>query len=253
MPDVQHAKAAERQIELWRHALVAPTGTHHLIDGSPMYIARFAAVDKFHEPGLAPARDASGAFHVGPDGAPAYARRFRQTWGFYECLAAVSDESGWFHIAADGAAAYGARFEWCGNFQGRRCTVRSKDLRYFHIASNGEPAYRDRHLYAGDFRDGVAVARFADDGLCGHIDPSGQPIHMERFLDLDVFHKGFARARDQHGWMHVDHSGKPAYSDRFAAVEPFYNGQALVETLRGHRALIAVNGSVRLEIGRLTD
>lgn len=249
MPDVQHAQIDRRVVVPWRRAIVSRDGTHHEFDGASMYAARFGAVQKFHEPGLAPALDVSGAFHIGPEGTPAYARRFRQTWGFYDGLAAVSDESGWFHVRADGAAAYEARFAWAGNFQEQRCAVRTDAQRYYHIEIGGSPAYEARHLYAGDYRDGVAVVRFTEDGLCGHVDPSGKPIHNERFLDLDSFHKGLARARDRRGWLHVDRSGRPAYSERFAAVEAFYNGQALVETLAGARAVIGVDGLVRVEIG----
>lgn len=250
MPDVQHAETGERQVAHWRCAAVASKGTHHVIDGTPMYAARFEAVLRFHEPGLAPARDASGAFHIGPDGAPSYARRFHQSWGFYDGLATVVDKTAWLHVRPDGSDLYGARFAWCGNFQERRCTVRAEDQRYFHIEADGRPAYAARHRYAGDFREGVAVVRFIDDGLCGHVDPSGSSIHDKRFLDLDTFHKGLARARDRRGWMHVDRSGEPVYSERFAAVEPFYNGQALVETLSGTRAVIGVDGIVGIEIGR---
>jgi hypothetical protein len=43
-------------------------------------------------------------------------------------------------------------------------------------------------------------------------------IQHERFLDLDTFHGGFARARDRRGWMHVDRSGSARllveYGDR---------------------------------------
>jgi hypothetical protein len=227
---------------------VSRDGTHHEIDGAAMYSARFGAVQKFHEPGLAPARDGTGAFHIAPDGKPAYAARFQQSFGFYENLAAVADHGGWGHIHPSGAPAYSSRFDWCGNFQERRCTVRGADKRYFHIAPDGGSAYSARHLYAGDFREGVAVVRHVEDGLCGHVDLSGLPTHDARFLDLDVFHKGFARARDTRGWFHVERDGRPAYSERFAAVEPFYNGQALVETLSGARAVIGVDGVVRVEV-----
>lgn len=250
MPDVQHAATGEQHLARWRRAVVATKGTHHEIDGTPMYAARFECVLNFHEPGLAPARDASGAFHIGPDGSPTYARRFHHSWGFYDGLACVVDKTGWFHIRPDGSDLYSARLAWCGNFQERRCTVRGEDRRYYHITADGRPAYASRHLYAGDFREGAAVVRFSEDGLCGHVDVTGRTIHGERFQDLDTFHKGFARARDRSGWMHVDRSGSPVYSARFASVEPFYNGQALVETMSGTRAVIGVDGMVAVEIGR---
>ena len=63
------------------------------------------------------------------------------------------------------------------------------------------------------------------------IDLLGRQIHSGRFLDLDVFHKGFARARDARGWFHIRTDGTPAYDARFAEIEPFYNGQAHARTL----------------------
>lgn len=248
MPDLQHAQAAERALERWAAAVVAPEGTHHLLDGQLMYAARFAAVQKFHPPGLAPARDGTGAFHIDPLGRPAYAARFVQSWGFYEGLAAVQDESGWCHIRPDGTSLSSARFAWCGNFQERRCPVRDLAGRYFHIEPGGSPAYPERHLYAGDFREGAAVVRRAQDGLCGHIDAAGRPVHGAAFLDLDVFHKGLARARDEHGWFHIDRGGRAAYEARFAAVEPFYNGAALCQLQSGESALIRPDGAIVLRL-----
>lgn len=248
MSDVQHAATEALVVAAWRRAVLSRDRTHHEIDGAPMYSARFAAVQKFHEPGFAPALDATGAFHIDTHGKAAYSTRFQKSFGFYEGLAAVADHSGWRHIHPNGAPAYASRYEWCGNFQERRCTVRGSDKRYFHIAPDGSSAYAARHLYAGDFREGIAVVRYVEDGLCGHVNSSGLPTHDARFLDLDIFHKGFARARDARGWFHVERDGKPAYSERFAAIEPFYNGQALVETLSGARAVIDVDGSVRVEV-----
>ncbi len=108
---------------------------------------------------------------------------------------------------------------------------------YHHITAEGQPAYDERWRYAGDYRDGSAVVQRAD-GRSTHIDDQGRPLHGRWFLDLDVFHKGFARARDESGWMHVDRTGRPIYARRFAAVEPFYNGQARVERHDGGLEII---------------
>ncbi|HVK71197.1 MAG TPA: methyltransferase, partial [Polyangium sp.] len=67
-------------------------------------------------------------------------------------------------------------------------------------------------------------------------------------VDLDVFHKGFARARDEAGWMHVDRRGRAVYTRRFAAVEPFYNGQARVERLDGGLDVIDEQGDTIVEL-----
>jgi hypothetical protein len=248
VPDVQHAKADRPRLEPWRRAVVAGDGSHHLLDGLPLYAPRFEAVQKFHAPGLAPARDGGGAYHIDSRGRPAYAARFRQTWGFYEDLAAAEDGDGWTHVRPDGSPLCAARLAWVGNFQEARCTVRDGEGWYFHIDREGRPAYAERHRYAGDFRDGAAVVRYEADGLCGHVDGAGRPTHAGRFIDLDVYHKGYARARDARGWLHVDRSGRAAYRARFAAVEPFYNGQALGETPDGRRVLIDVAGAVVLSL-----
>lgn len=225
-----------------RCAVIADDGTHHLVNGLPLYAARFRAVQKFHEPGLAPVVDASGAYHIDRTGAPAYSARFRQSWGFYEGRAAVESDSGWLHILVNGEPLTDHRYAWCGNFQAGRCAVRFSGGLYGHISADGRLAYEHGHLYAGDFRDGIAVVRYADSGLCGHINESGHPVHAGRYLDLDVFHKGYARARDERGWFHVRSDGTPAYERRFAAVEPFYNGQALAESLQGDRLVVSLRG-----------
>ena len=207
-----------------RGIAVSPCGTHHRLDGVPLYAERFDEVLGFHAPGLAAVRRSGEAWHIRDDGRPAYERRFLRTFGFYEGRAAA--------VLPDGSDLYARRFAWCGNFQDGRCAVREPGGTYLHIAPEGVPAYEARWRYAGDFRDGAAVVQ-SEDGKSTHIDPRGEPVHGIRFLDLDVYHKGLARARDGHGWMHIDISGHPVYTRRFAAVEPFYNGQARVERFDG--------------------
>jgi SAM-dependent methyltransferase len=234
---------------LWQKATLAPDGTHHLADGEQLYSARFAEVLTFHAPGLAPVRDSSGAYHIDPSGTPAYARRFRRTFGFYEGRAAVEDESGAHHIDVRGQDVGSRQFAWCGNFQGGRCTVRDAGDRYFHVGEDDEPAYAERWRYAGDFREGAASVQ-VDTGMHHHIDVNGRRINGRDFIDLDVFHKGFARARDATGWFHVRRDGRPAYDPRFAAIEPFYNGQARCE--RFDESLIVIDEAGR-ELLRLRE
>ena len=57
---------------IWRDYRVSDDATHHTVAGRPAYPARFAEVLKFHEPGLAPVIDDAGAYHILPDGCPAY-------------------------------------------------------------------------------------------------------------------------------------------------------------------------------------
>lgn len=230
---------------VWQRTAVAADGTHHVLGDRPLYGERFDEVLKFHDPGLAPVRRGAAAWHIRADGGAAYVRRFGRTFGFYEGLAAVESGDGWHHILADGADAYAARHGWCGNFQGGRCPVRRPDGRYLHILADGRPAYERRWCYAGDYRDGVAVVA-REDGRSTHIDRDGAVVHGQWFVDLDVFHKGFARARDERGWTHVDAAGRPRYARRFASVEPFYNGQARVEGFDGEVEVIDEAGRTRL-------
>ena len=138
----------------WKTSKLTPHGTHHVnaANGGPLYPARFSRVEKFHEPGLAPVHDTSGAYHITPDGLAAYESRYIRTFGFYEGRAAVHSEDGWFHLPPDGSSLYGERYAWCGNFQENRCTVRLTSDGYFHIAVDGSPAYEERYRYAGDFK-----------------------------------------------------------------------------------------------------
>ena len=229
----------------WREYTVAADSTHHLHRDRPTYDARFREALKFHEPGLAPVMDDSGAFHITPDGLPAYSSRHVRTFGFYDGRAAVQSDNGWFHILPDGNPLYETRFAWCGNFQERRCPVRQNDGLYLHIDLDGSPLYGERYSYTGDFRDGIAVVQ-SGDGTHTHIDSSGTPVHRRRFIDLDVFHKGLARACDSGGWHHVDMRGEPLYARRFRYVEPFYNGQARVEEFSGALSVIDEAGETLL-------
>ncbi len=225
----------------WQRARVTADGTHHVIAGEPAYPVRFDAVGKYHAPGLAPVRLGDRAWHIDVEGRPAYDARFRQTFGFYDERAAVDDGDAWFHIDTRGRTLAG-RYAWCGNFQCGRAPVRDVQGSYFHVDRDGRPIYSERWRYAGDYRDDVAVVQAAD-GRHTHIDATGRLLHGRWFLDLDVFHKGHARARDYNGWVHVNLSGEPIYARRFAAVEPFYNGQARVELADG--ALEVIDESAR--------
>ncbi|MCA9711336.1 MAG: methyltransferase, partial [Myxococcales bacterium] len=226
----------------WRRSTVSDCGTHHCLGREPLYEVRFDQVLPFHEPGLAPVQRGGVAWHIGPDGVAAYEPRFRRTFGFYEGRAAVVGEQGWHHIDPHGEALYDARYDWCGNYQGDRCAVREQGGRYLHLDEAGRPEYDERWRYAGDYRHGIAVVQ-GDDGRSTHIDREGRLLHERWFVDLDVFHKGLARARDQGGWTHVGSDGRPAYERRFAMVEPFYNGQARVETNDGGLEVIDYTGT----------
>jgi hypothetical protein len=231
----------------WTAMVVATGDSHHLLAGTPAYPNRYLGVGVFRPPGLAVARDKTGAFHITPLGVPAYEIRFLMTFGFYEGLAATQSSDGWLHIESDGKAAYGVRFDWVGNWQQNRCVVRTADGHYFHIRRDGNSAYDQHYIYAGDFREGAAVVQRAD-GKATHIDPDGLLLHDRWFLELDVFHKGFSRARDSDGWHHVNRAGKSAYRARFEAVDCFYNGQAWVKSAAGEQLVINEQGDVVRQI-----
>lgn len=232
----------------WRKLQIASCNTHHLGPlGNPAYEERFDEVLKFHTPGMAPVRRGGEAWHIHINGTPVYTRRFSRTFGYYEGRAAIIDADCWYHIKIDGQDAYDERYMWCGNYQGGRCTVRELNGNYLHIDSEGSPAYTDRWCYAGDYRDGIAVVQ-ANDGRSTHIDLAGRMLHDQWFHDLDVYHKGFARARDEAGWMHIGITGVPAYTRRFSNVEPFYNGQARVERFDGGLEAIDESGTTVVEL-----
>lgn len=225
----------------WQDYEISSDQTCHLIDNKPAYPARFISVLKFHEPGLAPVMDESGAYHINPLGDPAYPHRFKRTFGFYERRAAVQTISGWYHIKTDGSVLYPQQFSWCGNFQQGLCVVKDFEDNFFHIDLEGIAAYPNRFRYAGDFRDGYAVVQ-NELGFHTHINTKGQLSHGKWFLDLDVYHKGFARARSERGWFHIDLEGKDIYAQRYKNIEPFYNGVARIETDLGALYLINERG-----------
>lgn len=232
----------------WHDLSISPDGTHHLtVEGVAAFAERFDAVLKFHPPGLAAVQRGDKAWHVRSDGLAAYERRFVRTFGYYQHLAAVVASDGWHHITVAGDDAYPERYAWCGNFQEGRCSVRDHNGAYHHICTDGSAAYPERWRYVGDYRDGIAVVQAAD-GRSTHIDRDGKLIHGCWFGDLDVFHKGFARARDEGGWTHIDVRGRPIYSRRFASLEPFYNGQARVERADGALEVIDEAGEAVIEL-----
>lgn len=218
---------------------VSPCGTHHLrSDGRKAYQRRFDQVLPFHAPGLAPVKLTHTAWHIRPDGTDAYKARFDETFGFYCGVAAVVSDGLWFHIDSEGNPLYESRYAFVGNFQNDVCVVCDVEGSYYHIDLSGKPLYSSKWSYCGDFREGAAVVQ-GRVGLSSHIDFSGELIHGQWFLDLDVFHKGYARARSNEGWHHISKAGTPLYPARYANVEPFYNGCSRVEA--GDGALRVIN------------
>lgn len=214
-------------------------------------------------------------YHILPNGEPAYSPTTAS------CPSAGTTSS-------PGSSTFQPRWSWCGNFQHGRCPVRlAGSGHYTHIDASGMPRTGGPYAYAGDFREGFAVVQLLEDGLCRHVDREGRLLQCEAFggpsyisigsgkagaqtsnraaqqlslsrlpgfLDLDVFHKGFARARDKGGWFFLRRDGSDACrGQRFAEIEPFYNGQALVRTLEGQRRIIADHTLSGLSHGRHHD
>ena len=150
---------------------------------------------------------------------------------------------GWFHILSDGKRLNSKNYAWCGNFQNGVCVVRNDFGEYFHIGIYGAELYQQKYSYAGDFKDGIAVIQ-NQDGLYTHIYIDGKYVHNKWFYDLDIFHKGFSRAKDYGGWHHVDINGNPIYVERYQMAEPFYNGFARVEDEYGAILIINEHGEV---------
>lgn len=231
----------------WKQTTVSPCETYHVIGNMPCYEKRFQNVLKFHEPGYAPVKDGAGSYHIDMAGNSLYSHRFLKTFGFYEGRAAVESQAGWFHILSNGECAYKERYAWCGNFQEGFCPVRDQEGNYFHINRNGDRIYAQNYRYAGDFKDAIAVV-CREDGKSSHIDVQGRFIHSRWYLRLDVFHKAFACAKDEGGWLHIRKDGLPAYSRRFSSVEPFYNGQAYVEDFEGNLFVVNEEGQTVREV-----
>lgn len=231
---------------------VSADGRYHTFaDGTAAYSERFDEVLSYHLINnviqVAPVLLSGKAWHIDHTGQAIYPDKFDRTFGFYCDLAAVIENKNWFHIHPNGSAAYAQRYAFVGNYQQNIAVVCNKDGLYFHIDKSGQPLYKNKWQYCGDFREGIAVAQ-AENGLSTHINKQGWFIHSYWFLDLDVFHKGFARAKSDDGWHHIDKNGKPIYAERYVSVEPFYNGFSRVETLSGALQIINEQGGVVREL-----
>ncbi len=207
----------------------------------PAYKQQFDNVLAFHAPGLAPVSLKKKSWHIHPDGTPAYTHRFDRCFGFYEEKAAVVKDNRWFHILIDGKTVYKQHYKWVGNFQGGYSSVRDDNGHYHHINFAGERLYSESWYYCGDFRESTAVVQNKI-GKSTHINHEGTRLHDTWFDDLDVFHKGYARAKFPDGWAHINYQGQAIYPRRFSMIEPFYNGQSRVECFDGAYEVIDEQG-----------
>ncbi len=222
---------------------ISPCRQFHTLHEKPLYAARFLHVEKFHEPGLAPVHDKTGAYHINLKGEAIYTKRFNKTHGFYCGRAAVKDDNRCYHIDSYGSRIYKQSYQWIGNYQENICVVRISN-KFYHIDLHGNKLYREEYDYVGDFKDDIAVI-YKDDKAT-HINPQGKLIHNKWYKQLGIFHKGFAIAEDNNGWFHIDIEGNGVYLQRYKTVEPFYNGLARIETYNNTLGQIDTIGNIRL-------
>jgi hypothetical protein len=95
----------------------------------------------------------------------------------------------------------------------------------------------------GDYNEDIAVVTFPD-FTSNHIDFTGKLIHKHNFLDLGVYHKGFAIAKDEFGYFHINLMGKEIYKHRFSILEPFYNGIAFAHDFKNEKCFVDTNGNI---------
>jgi len=112
-----------------------------------------------------------------------------------------------------------------------------------YLNIDGNISFEKVFLYAGDYKDGIACVKKIN-GKVVHINSQGEEINGKEFLDLGIFHKNFATARDNGGWHHIDMDGAQVYKERYLAIEPFYNGYAYVETFEHQKLVIDEKGNV---------
>lgn len=224
----------------WQDIKVSADNSHFLYDGKQIFGKRFIEVLKFHSPGLAPVKDDTGSYHIDSNGKALYVDRYARTFGFYCNRATVLHADHWFHINEKGKRAYIQSYSWTGNFQENLCPVRVGS-NYFHIDIDGNRIYSNSFNYCGDFKDGIACVKNSD-GFYKHIDTKGNFINDKLYLDLGIFHKNFATAKDKNGWYHIDKNGSEIYIERYLAIEPFYNGFALVTQFDNQKIIIDESG-----------
>ena len=224
--------------------------TYHIQNGKPLYDSRYKKVMSFHD-GIAPVEQNKEAFFINTKNEKLFNRTFEKAYGFYERLAAVKDKDGWFHINMNGEDVYNKRYSWVGNFNENRCVVKDFQNNYFHIDSKGKRVYSQNYKYTGDFKYGIAVV-ISDDGKSTHIDIDGNLLHGKYFDELNIFHKGYAVAKDKNGYFHINKKGQELYALRYKKLEDFYNGQALATTFENNKIIISEDELLQIEITKPT-
>ena len=225
----------------WQDIEVSLNRKNFTYKGKTLFKEDFTEVLEFQDPGIAAVKNQNGWFHIMMNGQPISFNFYERAFGFYYNRAAVIENNLAYHIGIDGLAAYDERYLWCGNFQEHISVVKNLASQYFHIDLNGNPLYKEKFSYAGDFKEGIACVCSAN-GNYTHIKPNGEFLHDKWFRLLDVYHKGYARAKDEKGWFHVDRNGDEIYQKRYSLIEPFYNGFAFCVTLNNKQIILSEFG-----------
>ena len=221
----------------WKEIMLNKNQTGYSFNGQPLFNKQFMTALNFHKEGIAAVADDSGAYHIDIYGKPIYEKRYNRTFGYYFEKASVLDNGNAYHIDVNGKRLYNQNFLWTGNYQQDICIVKDSEHNYFHIDATGKRLYPENYLYAGDFRENIACVQLQNK-LFTHIYKDGSEVHNKYFEDLNIYHKGYACAKDASGWFHIDLKGKPSYKDRYLLIEPFYNGAALATDLQGNKIVI---------------
>jgi len=220
--------------------------TYHIQDDKPLYNSRYKRVMSFHD-GIAPVEFEDEAFFINTNNKKLFERTFEKAYGFYEGLSAVKDKDGWFHININGEDVYDKRYSWVGNFGENRCVVKDFQNNYFHIDSEGKRVYSQNYKYTGDFKYGIAVV-VSDNGKSTHIDSEGKLLHGKYFNELNIFHKGYAIAKDKNGFFHINKKGEELYSSRYKKLEDFYNGFALATSFEDNKIIISEDELLEIKL-----
>ena len=231
----------------WRVIKVSEENNSFIYKGKLLFNKEYDEVLKFHSPGLAPVKDASGWYHISVKGIEVYKARYNRTFGYYFNRASVINNDSWFHIDDMGERLYDVNYAWTGNYQEHLCAVRDFNNQYFHIDLDGNPIYESKYRFVGDFKDGYACVKQLN-GFYKHIDKLGNVLNDKTFLDLGVFHKNYATAKDKNGWFHIDKKGHELYKERYTMIEPFYNGFAVVDTFEKTKQIINEDGVKTLDV-----
>ena len=177
-----------------------------------------------------------------------YKEKYFRTFGYYFEQAAVNNfNQECYHIDKEGNRIYQENYSWVGNYQQSLVAVRLNND-YFHLNKVGKRYYDTDYRFVGDYKDDYAAVKMQN-GYYNFINTDGKELYHEtKFLDLGVFHKNIATARDCDGYFHIDKQANSLYKERYLQVEPFYNGFAVVTNIDYSKKIISETGQKVIDI-----